>query len=103
MGGDVFNAFYHRYPDAHALALTAAERAAWVDLRPYMDASPVTVHAAAPLERVHRLFTAMGLRHLLVVNDAHDCVGVITRHDLAPLRVAAVAAALAARAGGSAK
>ncbi len=86
-----FNAFYPRFPDVRALHFSPQERDMWIDLRPYADLAPVTVHAHAPLERVHRLFSSMGLRHLLVINDAYDVVGVITRHDLSPMRIAAVA------------
>jgi CBS domain-containing protein len=89
-----FNAFYPRFPDVRALHFSPQERDMWIDLRPYADLAPVTVHAHAPLERVHRLFSSMGLRHLLVINDAYDVVGMITRHDLSPMRIAAVAEAV---------
>ena len=97
ISAEVFNAFYPRFPDPRAIALTPTEREMWLDLRPYFDSSPVTVQAHAPLERVHKLFTCMGLRHLLVINDAYDCVGVITRHDLAPFRIEAIQAAIRKR------
>lgn len=84
------------------VVLSRAERLAWVDLRPYMDATPVTVHMHAPLERAHRLFTRMGMRHLLVTNDAHDCVGVLTRSELTEHRLTALWATLDAEAAAAA-
>ncbi len=56
----------------------------FVDLRPYMNATPFTVHVHAPLDRAYRLFRGHGLRHLVVVNDSGDAVGIITRSDLLP-------------------
>lgn len=73
---------YPRYPDPREVQLSASERGFFVDLRPYSDPSPYTVHVHSPLVRVFRLFRGLGLRHLLVVNDSHDVVGIITRHDL---------------------
>ena len=54
----------------------------FIDLRPYSDPSPLTVHIHAPVARAFRLFRKLGLRHLLVINDSHDVVGIITRADL---------------------
>ena len=61
-----------------------------VDLRAFLNPTPVTVHVRAPAARAAELFRALGLRHLLVIDDGHNCVGVITRKDV-------VAAALHAR------
>lgn len=79
---DTLAAHYPRYPDLASLVLTPAEARMYVDLRPYMDMAPVTVSVHAPLERAHVLFRACGLRHLLVTNDGHDVVGIISRQDL---------------------
>lgn len=56
----------------------------WIDLRPYMNPTPFTVHLHAPLDRAFRLFRQHGLRHLVVINDCHDVVGIISRADLLP-------------------
>ncbi len=77
-----FSAHYPRFPDVSTLALSAQERDMYLDLRPYMDCSPVTVHCQAPLERAHKLFLCMGLRHLLVVDDAYNVVGILSRREL---------------------
>jgi CBS domain-containing protein len=53
-----------------------------LDLRPFLNATPFTVHVHAPLARVYRLFRGLGLRHLVCVDDAHDVVGIITRSSL---------------------
>ena len=49
-----------------------------------MDRSPVVVHSGWPLSRAHRLFAALGLRHLVVVDPraGGTPVGIVTRHDL---------------------
>ena len=47
-----------------------------------MDRAPAIVQPEWPLERAHRLFAALGLRHLIVVSRAGRPVGMLTRHDL---------------------
>jgi len=54
-----------------------------IDLRPHYDHAPYTVHELLPLYRVSRLFMAMGLRHLCVLDGSSHAVGIITRKDLA--------------------
>ena len=51
-------------------------------MEPYIDTGVYTVNEDAPVERVHRLFRSMGLRHLIVTNSANFVVGMITRKDL---------------------
>ena len=53
-----------------------------VDLRPLCDRTPYTVNEMLPLRRVLRLFKAMGLRHLVVVDSRSRVVGIITRRNL---------------------
>ena len=40
----------------------------YMDLTPYMNPAPFSVHINSPLARVFRLFRTMGLRHLVVVD-----------------------------------
>ena len=47
-----------------------------------MDRAPAIVQPEWPLERAHRLFAALGLRHLIVVSRSGRPVGMLTRHDL---------------------
>ena len=63
---------------------TGADRglASTLDLTAAMNRSPFTVDANCPLTRVWRLFRTMGLRHLVVLDEEHCVVGLITRADL---------------------
>ena len=48
-----------------------------------MDRAPCCVHAGWPIDRAHRLFSTMGLRHMVVTDQrTNKPVGIITRHDL---------------------
>jgi len=87
-----FSKNYPRFPDPNGIQLSRVDSLKWLDLRPYMDSSPVTVHLHAPLERAHRLFLQMGLRHLIVVDDGHNVVGIITRKELTKSNIEALAA-----------
>lgn len=77
-----FDAYYPRYPDVADMSLSSEEASSYLDLRPYLNPTPFTVHLHAPVERAIELFHSLGLRHLVVVNDSHDVVGIITRKDL---------------------
>ena len=79
---DDFEWSYPHYPDASDCRLTPEEADMFIDLRPYLNPCPYTIHVHAPVERAFELFRALGLRHLVVVNDCHDVVGLITRHEL---------------------
>jgi CBS domain-containing protein len=77
-----FDAYYPRYPDVADMSLSSEEASSYLDLRPYLNPTPFTVHLHAPVERAFEMFRSLGLRHLVVVNDSHDVVGIITRKDL---------------------
>ena len=48
-----------------------------------MDRSPCCVHLDWPVDRAHRLFLTLGLRHLVVMDRKYERpLGMITRHDL---------------------
>jgi chloride channel 7 len=64
----------------------------YVDLRPYLNPTPHTVHVHMPLATAFTEFTQLALRHMVVVNDCHDVVGIITRHDLLESSVRSCAA-----------
>ena len=51
-------------------------------MRPYLNPAPATVHVCTPLETAYATFKGLALRHLLIVNDCGDVVGIVTRHDL---------------------
>ena len=53
-----------------------------LDSRPYMNIAPVTVSPNCPIIRCYQLFRGMGIRHLPVVNDHNQVLGMITRKEL---------------------
>ncbi|XP_014280458.1 H(+)/Cl(-) exchange transporter 7 [Halyomorpha halys] len=58
-----------------------------LDLRPFMNPTPYFVHLECSLSHAYRTFSALGLRHLVVVNDQYQVVGMITRKDLSVFRL----------------
>lgn len=54
----------------------------YLDLRPYVNHSSITIHRTFSFLNAYALFRTMGLRHLPVLDDAHKVVGIITRKDL---------------------
>lgn len=48
------------------------EKTCMIDLRPFMNPSPYTLPHRASLPRLFRLFRALGLRHLPIVNDVNE-------------------------------
>lgn len=54
-----------------------------VDLRAIMNPTPYTVLYSASFPRIYKLFRSLGLRHLVVIDDRNQVVGMITRKDLA--------------------
>jgi len=70
------------YPHAPPLAedtLSIEDRAALLDLRPYLDRTPLVINVHMPVRRAFDLFRGLGLRHLLVVNQRNLVVGILTR------------------------
>lgn len=58
-----------------------------LDLRPYINNSAFAVHESFSAERTYFLFSTMGLRHLVVVDDHNRVKGIITRKDLLGYRL----------------
>ena len=79
---------YPHYPDVSSVCLSSIERDMYVDLRPYLNSTPTTIHVHAPIDFALHMFKALALRHLIVINDCHDVVGILTRHDLTASRLA---------------
>jgi H+/Cl- antiporter ClcA len=63
-------------PVEHALADA-------IHLENSMDPSPFVVQESLPLSRAYRIFTRMGLRHLVVITESHIVTGILTRKDFA--------------------
>ena len=73
---------YPRFVQAKDIALTPAQRALWLDITPYINATPPVVFKDAPLARAFGLFRGLGMRHLVAVDRANNVAGILTRHDL---------------------
>ncbi|XP_013381142.1 H(+)/Cl(-) exchange transporter 7 [Lingula anatina] len=78
---------YPRFPDIKQINISVHERECTMDLRPFMNPSPYTVSDRASLPRIFKLFRGLGLRHIVVINDTHQVVGMVTRKDLARYRL----------------
>ncbi|RZC41881.1 H(+)/Cl(-) exchange transporter 7 [Asbolus verrucosus] len=83
----IFRDAYPRYSTIEQVDVTEEEKTYSIDLRPFMNPSPYTVLHSASLPRMFRLFRALGLRHLPIVNDTNEVIGMVTRKDLARYRV----------------
>ncbi|XP_011346366.1 H(+)/Cl(-) exchange transporter 7 [Ooceraea biroi] len=83
----MFRDEYPRYPTIEQIAITDDEKTYTIDLRHFMNPSPYTLQHSATLPRAFRLFRALGLRHVPVLNDTHEVIGIITRKDVARFRI----------------
>lgn len=81
-----FRDAYPRYPNIQQVHVSVHERECSMDLQPFMNPSAYTVSNTASLPRIFKLFRALGLRHLVVVNSSNMVVGIVTRKDLARYR-----------------
>lgn len=84
---DTIERNYPDYPTIDEIQLTHNELSAWLDVRPYMDTAPYTIHESSSVQRCYRFFRTMGLRHLVVLNSNHCVTGIITRQDLTEERL----------------
>eukprot|EP00036_Acanthoecidae_sp_10tr_P016650 CAMPEP_0206298914 /NCGR_PEP_ID=MMETSP0106_2-20121207/6927_1 /ASSEMBLY_ACC=CAM_ASM_000206 /TAXON_ID=81532 /ORGANISM="Acanthoeca-like sp., Strain 10tr" /LENGTH=907 /DNA_ID=CAMNT_0053729613 /DNA_START=27 /DNA_END=2750 /DNA_ORIENTATION=+ len=82
---------YPRYPDVSDNPPTDDERDMIVDLRPYINTSPYTVHESTSVMRAYKFFRLNALRQLCVVDSDNRCIGVLTRYDLLQSKVDRVA------------
>ena len=78
---------YPRYL-AYDKYMTTEEKKCWVDLRPYMNEAPPMISSHSVVTQAYQMFRHLGLRHLCVVDDDKDCVGIICRHELLPNKIA---------------
>lgn len=83
----MFRNEYPRYPTIEQIAITDEEKTYTIDLRHFMNPSPYTIQHSATLPRTFRLFRALGLRHVPVINDTNEVIGIITRKDVARFRI----------------
>uniref|UniRef100_A0A5F8G5G7 Chloride channel protein n=1 Tax=Monodelphis domestica TaxID=13616 RepID=A0A5F8G5G7_MONDO len=82
-----FRDAYPRFPPIQSIHVSQDERECMMDLTEFMNPSPYTVPQEASLPRVFKLFRALGLRHLVVVDNHNQVVGMVTRKDLARYRL----------------
>eukprot|EP00040_Diaphanoeca_grandis_P014466 m.73424 g.73424 ORF g.73424 m.73424 type:complete len:826 (+) comp24557_c0_seq1:164-2641(+) len=73
---------YPRFPPLETVPPSAEEREKVIDIRPYINTSPYTIHESASVKKVYEFFVMLALRQLCVVDNKHICIGVVTRHDL---------------------
>ncbi|XP_076839677.1 H(+)/Cl(-) exchange transporter 7 isoform X2 [Brachyhypopomus gauderio] len=78
-----FRDAYPRFPPIQSIHVSQDERECMMDLSEFMNPTPYTVPQETSLPRVFKLFRALGLRHLVVVDDENKVVGLVTRKDLA--------------------
>ncbi|MEE6497607.1 hypothetical protein FKM82_002785 [Ascaphus truei] len=82
-----FRDAYPRFPPIQSIHVSQDERECLMDLTEFMNPTPYTVPQEASLPRVFKLFRALGLRHLVVVDNHNRVVGFVTRKDLARYRI----------------
>ncbi|XP_056393076.1 H(+)/Cl(-) exchange transporter 7 isoform X1 [Hyla sarda] len=82
-----FRDAYPRFPPIQSIHVSQDERECLMDLTEFMNPTPYTVPQEASLPRVFKLFRALGLRHLVVVDNQNRVVGLVTRKDLARYRI----------------
>lgn len=87
VSSSLFHDNYPRYPTINECQISEEEKTFSIDLRPFMNPSPYTVLHSCSLPRMFRLFRALGLRHLPIVTDTNEVIGMVTRKDLARYRV----------------
>ncbi|XP_062304240.1 H(+)/Cl(-) exchange transporter 7 isoform X3 [Osmerus eperlanus] len=78
-----FRDAYPRFPPIQSIHVSQDERECMMDLTEFMNPTPYTVPEETSLPRVFKLFRALGLRHLVVVDHENRVVGLVTRKDLA--------------------
>uniref|UniRef100_W5MHA5 Chloride channel protein n=1 Tax=Lepisosteus oculatus TaxID=7918 RepID=W5MHA5_LEPOC len=78
-----FRDAYPRFPPIQSIHVSQDERECMMDLTEFMNPTPYTVPQETSMPRVFKLFRALGLRHLVVVDSDNTVVGLVTRKDLA--------------------
>lgn len=68
-------------PDINTLPLVEEDYDNYVDLRPYLNLSSLTVSKYFSFTEAYNMFRAEGLRHLVVVDEKNCVVGMLTRKD----------------------
>lgn len=82
-----FRDAYPRFPHIRNVSISRKERECYMDLRPFMNPCPYTLNEGSSLSRTFKLFRALGLRHIVVVDENNEVVGMVTRKDIARYRM----------------
>ncbi|XP_069124050.1 H(+)/Cl(-) exchange transporter 7-like isoform X2 [Argopecten irradians] len=82
-----FRDAYPRFTPIHQIHISPQERNFHIDLRSFLNPGAYSVSHCASFPRIFRLFRALGLRHVVVVNRKHQVIGMVTRKDLARYRI----------------
>ena len=69
-------------PENDSNDIASAFASPQIDIKTYMNPSPLAVPLDFPAARAHGVFLSLALRHLIVVDDDYAVRGVITRKDL---------------------
>lgn len=64
------------------IALTEDQQSQFIKLDDVINIQPPTVNVKTPFQRLYDIFLSKGLRHLPVIDDEGQVVGMITRKDL---------------------
>ena len=67
---------------AHLLPSKAEMENLYIDLRPYLNYTPYTLTPQTTLSRAYKMFRGLGLRHVMVLDDSTNVIGMITRKEL---------------------
>lgn len=89
LSSDTFRDAYPRYDNIDTVLdlLSEDEMNCKIDLSYIMNPSPYSVPYNCSYERTFRLFRALGLRHLCIIDDSNNVVGIITRKDISHFKV----------------
>ncbi|XP_064629427.1 H(+)/Cl(-) exchange transporter 7-like isoform X2 [Lineus longissimus] len=82
-----FREAYPRFPPIEKIPISRLDEECTLDLRPFMNPAPYLVLDTTSLPRIFKMFRGLGLRHLVVVNEYNQVIGIVTRKDLARYRV----------------
>jgi len=69
-------------PSLEKLLPSESESRMYIDLSPFVNKSAIKLSASFSFMEAYKLFRLLELRHLTVIDDFNNVVGIITRHDL---------------------
>ena len=74
---------YPRFPTISDIPTSILGQGFSIDLTSYMNPAPYIVSDQSSLTKIFTLFRALGLRHLCVMSNGNQVIGMVTRKDLA--------------------